>query len=395
MTGAMYAAIAGLRTHMQNLNVIGNNIANINTNSYKPSRSVFRSALYTQISGGSSGSTTVGGTNPSQIGYGANMANVDKDMSTGTYAPGKNTDVMIDGEGFFLVGDKNAANLIDPNDPSTLTTLTLTRVGDFSFKADGYLTDGPGNVVYGFLCTGIDPDTGIATYSDQLVPLRYPRQDAQGNVLYPYQATEDDEAAYGVEVNRLIDNLYGFDGEGDGTTIRRPDLTTEEGQVEAANMLCGFASLDNISIDEKTGVISGMSRTTGQNVIVGCIAIGMVTNPDGVTAMSDSYYKAGQGSGDLSINLLGGARETLGIDYINKSMLGEDADADDENAQPQGMLIGDGGTTGLIPGGLEQSKTDLATEISNMITTQRGYQANTRIITVTDSMLEELVNMKR
>jgi len=59
------------------------------------------------------------------------------------------------------------------------------------------------------------------------------------------------------------------------------------------------------------------------------------------------------------------------------------------------MKIGSAGTTSLITGGLEMSKTDLATEISEMITTQRGYQANTRIITVTDSMLEELVNIKR
>jgi flagellar hook protein FlgE len=60
-----------------------------------------------------------------------------------------------------------------------------------------------------------------------------------------------------------------------------------------------------------------------------------------------------------------------------------------------GMQILSAGTTQLITGGLEASTTDLATEISEMITTQRGYQANTRIITVTDSMLEELVNMKR
>ena len=61
----------------------------------------------------------------------------------------------------------------------------------------------------------------------------------------------------------------------------------------------------------------------------------------------------------------------------------------------EGMRIYSAGTTELMTGGLEMSKTDLATEISEMITTQRGYQANTRIITVTDSMLEELVNIKR
>jgi len=70
-------------------------------------------------------------------------------------------------------------------------------------------------------------------------------------------------------------------------------------------------------------------------------------------------------------------------------------DEADDAVQSQKMAIGSAGDTKLMTGGLEGSNVDLATEISEMITTQRGYQANTRIITVTDSMLEELVNMKR
>ncbi len=111
MTGAMYAAIAGLKTHMQNLNVIGNNVANINTYSYKAGRSVFQTAIYTQLTGGSNGTATVGGRNPSQIGYGASMGSVDVDMGSGNYAAtGNPTDCMIDGQGFFLVGDKTMPN---------------------------------------------------------------------------------------------------------------------------------------------------------------------------------------------------------------------------------------------------------------------------------------------
>ena len=83
MTGAMYAAIAGLRTHMQNLNVIGNNIANVNTAGYKSARAVFRTSIYTTLNGGSNGTSTTGGVNPSQIGYGANVGTIDIDMSTG------------------------------------------------------------------------------------------------------------------------------------------------------------------------------------------------------------------------------------------------------------------------------------------------------------------------
>ena len=84
--------------------------------------------------------------------------------------------------------------------------------------------------------------------------------------------------------------------------------------------------------------------------------------------------------------------EDLGITHVNGNLdKGDNADFT-PNAK---AAIGSAGSTTLYTGGLEGSNVDLATEISEMITTQRGYQANTRIITVTDSMLEELVNMKR
>ena len=184
----MYAAIAGLRTHMQNLNVIGNNVANVNTYGYKAARSVFRTSIYTTLTGGSNGTSDVGGRNPSQIGYGANMGSVSIDVSTGNYAvTGKTTDMMIDGDGFFLVGNKGIAQNFqgDQSDVSALTSLTLTRVGDFDFMPDGYLCDGKGNVVYGFLCIGTATQADVAAgkakkegdplFSDQLVPLRKPR----------------------------------------------------------------------------------------------------------------------------------------------------------------------------------------------------------------------------
>ena len=165
MTGAMYAAIAGLRTHMQNLNVIGNNVANVNTYGYKAARSVFRTSIYTTLTGGSNGTANVGGRNPSQIGYGANMGSVSIDVSTGNYAvTGKTTDMMIDGDGFFLVGNKGIAQNFKgtESDVSALTSLTLTRVGDFDFMPGGYRCDGRGNVAYGFLCPGVATQGDVA-----------------------------------------------------------------------------------------------------------------------------------------------------------------------------------------------------------------------------------------
>ena len=427
MTGAMYAGIAGLKTHMQNLNVIGNNIANINTDGYKAGRSVFQTALYTQIRGGSDGSSTVGARNPAQLGYGVAMGTVDIDMSTGSYKPtGKTTDCMIDGDGFFLMGNKDTANLIDPSDPSTFTSLTLSRVGDISFKSDGYLANHNGDVVYGFLCIGMDAENQ-PVFSDQLVPIRYPRMesaltDDKNNTVKEGDGTGGKEKGHYYIVDPTTGELGDeVDAEKvskvqkvyyptayevtDGNNGTRPSLGPEyenenvKENVQAVRLhdydeKMPMAEFDTISFDENTGLITGTTKDTDQRVVIGMFAIGNVTNPDGVTQVTATQYKAGPGAGDLTIATLGNAGADVGIEFVNGSLF--KAPADTPDATPgEAARIKSAGTTALITGGLEMSKTDLATEIANMITTQRGYQANTRIITVTDSMLEELVNMKR
>lgn len=373
----MYAAIGGLKSHMQKLNVIGNNIANVNTYGYKAGRTVFQTSLYTNLSSGSNGTAVVGGRNPSQIGYGVSVGSVDIDMSTGTYNPtGWGLDCMISGDGFFLVGDKTIADVIDPANAESLKALTLTRVGDFEFGPDGYLVDGKGNVVYGFLSIADpveNPDgSTIPVISDQLVPIRYPGYDADKmTIMYPTEGNAADK---------------------DDKTLQ--DATYEDPDTKE-QVAYPFAQFDSVSIDGTTGKITGVCKDTDEVITIGFIALGNVTSPNGVTQESDTYYKCGEGAGALSVSLMGGAQEnvqvngTLGLDYINASLLADDVES------AEGMKVYSAGTTKLITGGLEMSKTDLATEISEMITTQRGYQANTRIITVTDSMLEELVNMKR
>ena len=109
MTGAMYAGISGLKTHMQNLNVIGHNLANVNTYGYKSQRMIFRESLYGTTVAGSNGTEIRGGVNPSQIGYGVQVGTIDLNMSTSTYTPtGYPMDCMVNGDGFFLVGDKDS-----------------------------------------------------------------------------------------------------------------------------------------------------------------------------------------------------------------------------------------------------------------------------------------------
>lgn len=390
MTGAMNAAIAGLKAHMNKLNVIGNNIANVNTNGFKPGRTLFKDSLYTTMTSGSDGSNTQGGINPSQIGYGVQIGSIDLDMTTGDYsASGNPLDCMINGDGFFLVGGKDVMNAIDPNDPESLKSLTLTRVGDFGFDADGYLTDGAGNVVYGFRCIGYTQGTdGLEpVYSDQLVPLRIPG----------YGQVENNNAQPGDPVEYEV--KWPSDGHTvDPTTGALTGDTTQRLQ-EATDQTTGEeyerAKLDSIQIDMGTGAVMGTVKDSNETITIGYIGLGVVDNSSGVTHTQGPYYQAGPGAGSLSVALFGNMAEELGIDHVNGSLANAGGTGGQTQNLPDGMRIGGAGNTTLLTGGLEMSKTDLATEIAEMITTQRGYQANTRIITVTDSMLEELVNIKR
>ena len=422
MTGSMYASVAGLRAHMQKLSVIGNNVANVNTQGYKKQRTMFRDSVYSLYSSGGNGTSTVGGINPSQIGYGSMVGSIDLNMSSASYNPGSPMDCALVGDGFFLVGDKTVADSIDGNNPTSLKSLTLTRVGDFQFKADGYLCDGKGNVVYGFMTTGVDEE-GKPIVSDQLVPIRKPHWER-----VPTKETVEDpdnpdneitRDTYKYEIRYATDKT-GPAADGGAATVGKLDdqkkplhpsnwvnkstgATMTEEQVKAdpdAVADLDFAEFSNITINQDTGAIVGICREGDQEITMGYLAIGSVTNPNGVTHSGESYYKCQDGAGDLRVCMLGGVQKDLGITNVNSYMVQAEADPDNPAAGnqkplPPGTAILSTGGTKIMVGFLESPNVDLAEEISELITTQRGYQANTRIITVTDSMLEELVNMKR
>ena len=422
MTGAMYASIGGLKSHMQKLSVIGNNVANVNTQGYKKQRTVFRDSVYSSYRGGSDGTQTVGGRNPSQLGYGSMVGSIDLNMSSSSYNPGNETDCAIVGDGFFLVGDKDIAGAIDPNNPDSFKSLSLTRVGDFHQDANGYFVDGTGKCVYGFMCVNVEEGNPII--SDQLVPLRAPRletavwdlknetwvEPGQDGTVNPPTGTEGVDWEYRSRVRRPE-----YQTTGDGNTASNIFLKDYETPVPEGEIPDPLppARLQSISIDEKTGCITGMVEETGENIVVGYIAIGSVVNPNGVSHIGSSYYTAGAGAGDLSVTMMGGvASELYGVDggkgsiqYVNGSVRdkyatgpsdGQNPDAgnDEADSLPEKSRITNTGSE-LMCGFLEAPNTDLAEEIAELITAQRGYQANPRIITVTDSMLEELVNMKR
>lgn len=458
MTGSMYAAVSGLKAHMSALNVIGNNVSNVNTYGYKTTRYTFNEALYTTQISGSNGTETIGGRNPAQVGFGASVGTIDLDMSTKNYTPTANQlDTMIDGDGFFIVGDKvvgaEDSSSIGLEDTTVLQGMNLSRLGNFNIDPNGFLVDGNGSVVWGFLTTqaadayylsgenagqsatltgegnSATPPNGAKRLTDmtaaefkelntvrkkaglpELINPEYRYKQYKEGETPPVGVTKDTE---GFELDKngnrqqfiknasvasssalsalrmpLIKTVTktttaagqnGAETSTSTTTITTawPDGSLKDAGVigtappvteEGTTTTTTYARLepDNVTIDGKTGAVRVMD-SDGNLFTVGYIAIAKVTNPNGVTHVDGRYYQALDGAGEIRVTSVGGV------------VAGTETSGD----------------TSLLTGGLESSGTDLATEITNMITIQRGYQANTRIVTVTDSMLEELVNMKR
>ena len=274
MIKSMFSAVTGLKGHQTMMDVIGNNIANVNTTGFKSSRVTFSDLYYQTMSSSSAPTATMGGQNPTQIGYGSQVASIDlMNTRSGFQQTGRPLDTYISGEGFFVAQDSAGQ-------------LNYTRVGAFSFDAAGNLLDGTGNFVMGTLTPPV------------------------GATLAP------------ININQIEDYT-------------------------------GIA----IGAD---GTITGTNTATMAIDVLGQVAVAVFNNPDGMEQRGDHYFGETLNSGAPAFTAPGSA------------------------------LSGP-----LVSGGLEMSNVDLSKEFTDMIVAQRGYQANARVITTSDQILEELVNLKR
>ncbi|MDH7479730.1 MAG: flagellar hook protein FlgE, partial [Syntrophomonadaceae bacterium] len=154
MMRSLYAGVTGLRNHQTRLDVIGSNIANVNTVGYKKSRVTFRDALYQNLRGSSSPQGNRGGTNPMQVGLGINLSTIDVIHTGGSpQNTGKTTDLCIQGEGYFVCSD-GSSNY-------------FTRAGIFDFDEAGNLI----NVANGFKVMGYRADSDGVLDVENLVPI--------------------------------------------------------------------------------------------------------------------------------------------------------------------------------------------------------------------------------
>lgn len=272
MLRSMYSGISGMKNFQTKLDVIGNNIANVNTFGFKKGRATFKDMISQTVVGASEPGGNRGGVNPKQVGLGAQIAAIDTIQTQGNLqTTGRILDLSISGEGYFVVGESSNGR--------DITNLSYTRAGNFYLDSNGDLVTGDGLYVVG------------GTNSNDRDVINIP-EDAK-------------------------DISIGSDG-----TV---------------------TYLDGSNLEE-----------------AGQIILAKFPNSSGLQKSGANLFQATTNSGN--------------------------ADYDFANVDGRGLIES---------GMLEMSNVDLSEEFTEMIVAQRGFQANTRIITTSDEILQELVNLKR
>lgn len=315
MIRSLYSGITGLKNHQIKMDVVGNNIANVNTTGFKRSRASF-SSLYNQTLKNATNPNSDptaptdanrGTTNPVQIGLGVGLSSIDQIITQGpAQSTGKSTDLMIQGNGMFVLSDGSKLDAAG----NTIASLVYSRAGGFEIDKDGNLEDpGSGALVQG---VAITDDTTIP-------PVDWTTNPALTPVKIKLGAVSDNPAA-------------------------DPNLL-----------------LTSYSIDKK-GIVTGVytDGTTSEIHKIAQLAVAKFGNYAGLDSIGGNYFVPSSSSG--TVELLGAGDQDLGA---------------------------------VVAGALEMSNVDLSQEFTDMIITQRGFQANSRVITVSDSLLEELINLKR
>ncbi|MBE6068727.1 MAG: flagellar hook-basal body complex protein [Clostridium lundense] len=348
MIRAMYSGISGLKANQTKLDVVGNNIANVGTTAFKNQRIRFQDMLSQNVREATGPGRNVGGTNPSQVGLGVQVAGIDTTMTQGNMQPtGGMLDVAIDGEGFFVVGKGSTSAVIEvPTDGGDTDTDTgtgtgtgdadvesmdtmFTRDGSFSLDYDGNLINSDGMRIMGY-----------ATTTGEGNSISYDDKDGKRTVVFVDSEDEDLKADPGKLIPLAI-----------------PDEITKDDKT---------LRVKSFSID-KNGLIKAV-LSDNTVTAVGQIAMASFKNPEGMTKAGKNLWQNSANSGPA----------------VFRTGVGTEADKANDNG------YGD-----MVQGMLEMSNVDLSEQFTDMIVASRAFQANGKIITTSDEILQELVNLKR
>jgi len=370
------------------LDVTGNNIANVNTVGYKANAVQFQDTLSQLTQGATAPGANNGGGNPAQVGLGVLVSGITTNFTQGSaQATGRATDLMISGDGYFVTKQGNQT--------------TYTRAGAFEMDANGRLVTTDGKIVQGW--TGVNgvvntggavgnitlPDGAISPAIETTTATlggNLPSEKAVGETIVRDMDVYDANGVATVVPLTFTRTAGGWDVSAPGGTTQ--SLAFTDGKQAAGNPatmtvngvavdllgLTSYAGVSTASVTGQNGRAAGTlesfsiskdgtligSFTNGAKQDLARIAVATFTNPAGLEKAGNSGYTATVNSGNP---VLGGP--------------------------------GDPGMGKAIAGSLEMSNVDLSQEFTNLIVAQRGFQANARIITTSDEVLQELTNLKR
>jgi flagellar hook protein FlgE len=415
---SMFSAISGLKAHQTKLDTVGNNIANVNTVGYKSSQTVFQDTLSQVLNNGSAPTESTGGTNPAQVGLGVKVAGITTNFSQGsTQSTSRSTDFMISGDGFFVTQAGNEQ--------------LYTRAGSFDFDGQGRLVTSDGSILQGWMATDGDVDTN-GTIGDLSVPY--------GQVMPPQASTS----------GGFTGNLTSGAATGDAveSQITMYDALGNAHQVTATFTRTATANAWALTLKDEKGADLTPDTDTATAGTQGPVldfnaATGQLAAADRTITFAPSAAMAGSWPGTLSLDLSTisqfGAKSSLkptttdgyAMGTLQSFSLSSDGTivgvysnslrqdigklALATFANPGGLeksgnssyrvgnnsgtaVIGAAGTAGagtLTAGALEMSNVDLASEFTDLIIAQRGFQANSRVITTSDEVLQSLVQLGR
>ena len=418
----MVAGVSGLRTHQSKLDVIGNNIANVNTWGFKSSSFNFTDAMYSTSIAGASGSVLgggAGGKNASQVGYGVGTGSIQASFGQGAMSPsGNSLDCMIDGTGFFLVGNMVNGSFTNVEDSG----LSLSRIGIFRVDGNGYLVDDQANYVYGYALedgTGVPEKPAVnGEYNITSAPVTIDTNSNPNKITIGGVETElTSKGEFKDKVQEWIADVTKTGQKYENYNISLVDFNETANPPTVNLRIVAKKGGDNTANDQD--IINNNTWGTGANVDIvsrgsdrvpgvparysnELSAIRIPIDPDTGLPYEIQSYKINEdgtimGVDNQSRSIAIGQLALITVENLNGLEKSEGYYYSiGSNAGTVSALKPNGGPAGKIRGGyLEMANVDLANEFSQMITTQRGYQANSKIITVTDQMLEELVNMKR
>lgn len=411
ITSALYTGISGLNANGEAMSVIGNNISNVNTTGFKQSRMLFSDVLSSTISGGS------------QIGRGVQIQTVENQFTQGSFESTENsTDLAIQGDSFFVVQNGNGRY--------------YTRAGAFNFDKDDILVNPDKLQVMGY---GIIPGTGQADGVLKAIDLTSfsttpPKMTSTVDMVVNLDSTQTTPAlawdpTNPVATSNFSTSLSLYDSQGNAHTatvyFRKSAANAWDWHAIIPDATAG-SPVDGTLTFDATGALTAQTplASAAQNVtfaggvtapqpVLFNLGVGATTqyaSPSIVSSQTqDGYYQGtltkvtiddkGYVNGVYSNGQLQKLYQVALAKFSSAQGLSKSGGTLFEETLASGQPIFSSASTPgvgkVLANSLEQSNVDMAAQFVKMITTQRGYSANSKTITTSDEMLQEVLNLKR